>query len=263
MTGLSNKRVHPSLALVHHSLTNKGDRSYNEDAYCHVRDKHLVSFAVADGMGGAAGGAQASQMAMQAVRTMPLTLEAEPFTAQLLAMSQQIQTEQQSNPQCSHMSTTVAELRIDTYSQKAVWAHWGDSRIYWFRAMELMSVTIDHSVVQSLVSAGLLSNHEARSYPKKNVLLGAAGANSEVGPEVLATPIDVASGDAFLLCTDGVWNYLANKDIETSLKNSGSVQAWVTDLMDQVERLGQGSNDNFTATGVWITGDGEQTLLLR
>ncbi|MEJ5129009.1 protein phosphatase 2C domain-containing protein [Comamonas sp. MYb21] len=263
MTGQAHPCAQSSLALVHHSLSHKGDRSYNEDAYCHVRDKHVVSFAVADGMGGAAGGAQASHLAMQAVRAAVLTLDPEQFSAQLRAMSQRIQDEQQSNPRLRQMSTTVVELRIDTYAQKAVWAHWGDSRMYWFRATELMAMTVDHSVVQSLVSAGLLSAQEARSYPQKNVLLGAVGANSEVGPDVLAAPVDVASGDAFLLCTDGIWNCLAPEDIEASLKRSGSVQAWVTDLMDQVERVGQGSNDNFTATGVWITSDGEQTLLLR
>ena len=259
----AKKREQPTLALVHHSQTNKGDRSYNEDAYCHARDQHVVSFAVADGMGGAAGGLQASHLAMHAIRTASLTLQPEQFTQQLLAMSKQIQIEQENNPQFSHMSTTVAELRIDTYTQKAIWAHWGDSRIYWFRAKELMAMTTDHSVVQSLVSAGLLSAEEAKTYPKKNILLGAVGANSEVGPEVLGAPIDISSGDAFLLCTDGIWNCLAPEDIEASLKTSDSVQAWITDLMDHVQQLGQGNNDNFTATGVWITSDGEQTLLLK
>ena len=259
----SNTRAQPTLALVHHSLTNKGDRSYNEDAYCHVRDQHVVSFAVADGMGGAAGGLQASHLAMQAVRAAALTLEPEQFCQQLMAMSQLIKTEQLSNPELSRMSTTVAELRIDTYAQKAIWAHWGDSRIYWFRGKELVTMTVDHSVVQSLVSAGLLSAAEAKTYPKKNIVLGAVGANSEVGPEVLNAPIDVASGDAFLLCTDGIWNCLHPEDIEASLKQSASVQDWVADLMERVQTIGHGSNDNYTATGIWITSDGEQTLLLK
>ena len=259
----ANKRAQSTLALVHHSQTNKGDRSYNEDAYCHVRDAQIVSFAVADGMGGAAGGLQASHLAMQAVRTAHLTLQPKQFADQLLAMSHQIQAEQESNPQFSHMSTTLAELRIDTYTQKAIWAHWGDSRIYWFRANELVAMTVDHSVVQSLVSAGLLSPEEAKIYPKKNILLGAVGANSEVGPEVLETPVDVISGDAFLLCTDGVWNSLTPKDIESALKTADSVQSWISELMDRVQRTSLGNNDNFTATGVWITSDGEQTLLLK
>ena len=263
MTPQENTYSGSSLGLVHHSQTHKGDRTYNEDAYCHARDKHIVSFAVADGMGGAAGGLQASHLAMQAVRTSALTLEPQTFHDQMLAISELIQAEQQSHPEHSSMSTTVAELRIDTYSQKAIWAHWGDSRIYWFRAKELVAMTIDHSVVQSLVSAGLLSAEDARTYPKKNILLGAVGVNSEVGPEVLSHPVDVSSEDAFLLCTDDIWNNLSPEQIQESLKQSSSVQDWISDLMTAVEQAGRGKNDNFTATGVWITSDSERTLLLK
>lgn len=124
-------------------------------------------------------------------------------------------------------------------------------------------MTVDHSVVQSLVSAGLLSEEEAKTYPQRNILLGAAGANSEVGPEVLHQPIDISTEDAFLLCTDGVWNCLSPDEIEQSLKQSPSVQDWISDLMARVERSAQGPNDNFTATGIWITSDSEKTLLLK
>ena len=124
-------------------------------------------------------------------------------------------------------------------------------------------MTMDHSVVQSLVSAGLLSLDEAKTYPQKNILLGAAGANSEVGPEVLNQPIDISTEDAFLLCTDGVWNCLGPEEIEKSLRQSSSVQDWISDLMALVDRSDQGPNDNFTATGIWITSDSEQTLLLK
>lgn len=125
------------------------------------------------------------------------------------------------------MCTTIAELRIDTYSQRATWAHWGDTRVYWFRNHELRAMTKDHSVVQSLVAAGLISNEEALTYPKRNVLLGAAGSASEVGPSVLENPVAVTNGDAFLICTDGVWSMVSTQFMETSLSKSVSVQDWV------------------------------------
>jgi serine/threonine protein phosphatase PrpC len=255
--------LEPALALVHHSQTDQGDRSYNEDAFCHVRDQHVVSFAVADGMGGAAGGLRASNLAMQAIRIAPLTMDPAIFRDQLLAMSRQIREQQQAHPEYSSMSTTVVELRIDTHRQRAIWAHWGDSRIYWFRAKELMAMTSDHSVVQCLVNAGLLAPNDVATYPKKNVLLGAVGTQSEVGPEVLEQAIDISTGDAFLLCTDGIWNCLSPADIESSLQRSGCVQDWINDLMATVRQQGRGDNDNFTATGVWISNDGENTLLLH
>ena len=114
--------------------------------------------------------------------------------------------------------------------------------------------------MQSLVAAGLISNEEALTYPKRNVLLGAAGSASEVGPSVLENPVAVTNGDAFLICTDGVWSMVSTQFMETSLSKSVSVQDWVNTLMDEVARVGSGSNDNFTATGVWITADSEKTI---
>ena len=249
-----------SLALVHHSLSRQGDRDYNEDAYCHVRDGDIVSFAVAVGMGGAAGGMQASGIAMATIRKNRLTLDPTEFAHQLDALSEEIKAEQVQKPNLSKMSTTVAELRIDTYTQKAIWAHWGDTRVYWFRDGELKEMTEDHSVVQSLVAAGLISEDEAATYPKRNVLLGAAGTTSEVGPTVLERAVTLANDDAFLLCSDGVWSVVNTAFMEASLKRSASVQDWINAIMDEVDRAGKGSNDNFTATGIWVSADNEKTL---
>ncbi|MBF5005913.1 PP2C family protein-serine/threonine phosphatase [Diaphorobacter caeni] len=249
-----------SVALSHYSRSHQGDRSYNEDAYCHARDGEVISFAVADGMGGAAGGMHAAALAMAAVRQNPLSFNPQEFSHQIVAISDAIKLEQSKNSELSSMCTTIAELRIDTYSQRALWGHWGDTRIYWFRDNELLTVTEDHSVVQSLVSAGLMTEEDAANYPKRNVLLGAAGASSEVGPSVLDAPVALADGDAFLICTDGVWSILNTAFIEDSLGRAASVQAWIDTLMEEVERTGSGENDNFTATGVWITSGCEKTI---
>lgn len=262
MTGPEISSDEDSVALVHYSLSRQGDRTYNEDAYCHARDGEVVSFAVADGMGGETGGMQASALAMTAIRQNKLTLDADAFASQFVAISDAIKQEQKANPELSKMCTTIAELRIDTYAQRATWCHWGDTRIYWFRANELVTMTEDHSVVQSLVAAGLISEEDAAHYPKRNVLLGAAGANSEVEPSVLPTPVDIADGDAFLICTDGVWSMVNTAFMEQSLERSSSVQDWIHTIMDEVARVGVGSNDNFTATAVWITADADRTISL-
>ena len=252
--------VEHSLALVHYSLSRQGDRSNNEDAYCHVRDGDLVSFAVADGMGGKAGGAHASALAMESIRKYRLTLNAQEFSEQFTQISSTVMAEQESKPEFTGMCTTLAELRIDTYTQQARWAHWGDTRIYWFRHNELLSMTEDHSVVQSLVSAGLISEDEARNYPQRNVLLGAAGSNSEVGPCIHERTEALLEGDAFLICSDGLWSVLHTAFIERLLAESSSVQGWIEALMDEVKRIGAGHNDNYTATGIWITANSERTF---
>ncbi len=260
MSGSEISFEEDSVALVHYSLSRQGDRNYNEDAYCHARDGEIVSFAVADGMGGAAGGMQASALAMAAVREHALTLNAEEFAHQFVAISDTIKQEQKARPDLSGMCTTIAELRIDTYSHHAIWCHWGDTRIYWFRDNELLTMTEDHSVVQSLVAAGLISEEEAVNYPKRNVLLGAAGASSEVEPSVLPGPVTIVDGDAFLICTDGVWSMVNTPFMEQALSQAVSVQDWVNVIMDEVANVGSGSNDNFTATGVWITTSGDKTI---
>ncbi|QNP49106.1 PP2C family protein-serine/threonine phosphatase [Diaphorobacter aerolatus] len=252
-----------SVALTHYTLSNQGDRNYNEDAYCHAHDRGIVSFAVADGMGGTSGGRHAAALAVSTIRQSELSLDPNEMSRQFLAISTAIKREQIAHPEMSNMCTTIAELRIDTYSQQAIWAHWGDTRIYWFRNNELVTMTEDHSVVQSLVSAGLLSEEDAANYPKRNVLLGAAGANSEVEPSVLPSAVTVTDGDAFLICTDGVWSMVNTSFIERTLSQAVSVQDWIDEIMKQVALVGSGSNDNFTATGVWITAGSEKTIAMR
>ncbi len=103
-----------SLALVHYSLSRQGDRDYNEDAYCHVRDGDLIAFAVADGMGGKSGGAQAAALAMEHTRNARLTLDSEQFSKHFVEISNAIKARQSLTPELSDMCTTLAELRIDT-----------------------------------------------------------------------------------------------------------------------------------------------------
>ncbi|CAB5709982.1 Serine/threonine phosphatase stp [Delftia tsuruhatensis] len=260
MTGENSLLSAHTLGLVHYSISQKGDRSYNEDAYCHARDGDIVTFAVADGMGGAAGGRHASHFTMDLVRKERLTLDTDSLATHFESLSDQVKQEQRNLPEFSDMCTTLAELRIDTCTQKAAWAHWGDTRIYWFRNRRLMSVTEDHSVVQSLVTAGLISEKDAVNYPKRNILLGALGANSEVGPSTTSIPVDLLPGDAFLICTDGLWSVLNKEYITETLQQSRHVQEWISTMAAQVESIGSGSNDNYTATGIWITAGSDKTL---
>ncbi len=124
----------------------------------------------------------------------------------------------------------------------------------------LLDMSEDHSVVQSLVSAGLITEEEARNYPQRNILLGAAGSESEVGPSVHEQTETLLEGDAFLICTDGLWSVLDTSILEKHLSNASDVQAWIDALMDEVKKSGAGHNDNYTATGIWITTNSERTF---
>lgn len=248
------------LGLSYFATTGTGDRPYNEDCYGHAADGSVVTFVVSDGIGGQAGGAAASRMVVERVRQDARSLSSDQMLAGYRAIEQEMRLSQMQRPEYSRMGATVAELRLDTARQTALWGHFGDSRVYWFRDGEVMAVTQDHSVVMSLVSAGLISEADAAHHPKKNVLLGAFGVASDIEPEVLADPVCVLDGDAFLLCTDGLWNGVTTQEMVGLLKTSNTVEQWVKALEVSARAESADDKDNYTILGVWVTSSENRTL---
>ena len=115
-------------------------------------------------------------------------------------------------------------------------------------------------MVMSLVAAGLISETDAASHPKKNVLLGAFGVAGDLEPEVLAEPVCIEDGDAFLLCTDGVWNSVTPCEITETLQRSPSVEHWVRAIEEKVKSSNLEDKDNYTMIAVWVTSSCDRTL---
>jgi len=241
------------MGISYFAITGDGERDCNEDCHGHACHGNTVTFAVSDGIGGQTGGAIASQMVLQMVRQHAQSMDRNDMLQNYQAIEREIRLRQQQHPEYRKMGATVAELRIDPVRQMAIWGHFGDSRIYWIRNGEIMAMTSDHSVVKSLAAAGLISEHEALLHAKKNVLLGAFGMAGDVEPEVLATPVYLADGDAFLLCTDGLWNCIPDRDILALRQASSTVEEWVRQLELQVKSSTLSDKDNYTALGVWVT----------
>jgi len=149
-------------------------------------------------------------------------------------------------------------LCIDPLHARALWAHWGDSRLYWFRGGVVCSITQDHSVVQQLRKAGLYQDEDLRQLPHRNVLVGAVGADSQVPPSVLQQAVDLHAGDAFLLCTDGLWDRLDEPAMEAALKHCPSPAVWLERMAKAVLAAEHPDQDNLSALAVWIApGDDE------
>jgi len=248
------------MGISYFAVTGEGGRSYNEDCYGHAAHESTLTFVVSDGIGGEAGGSAASRLVVEIVRKEAHSLNRDEMLHCYKNIEQEIRCRQQQNPQYSKMGATVAELRIDPARQIALWGHFGDSRIYWFRNHEILAVTRDHSVVRSLVDAGLISEQEASTHPKKNVLLGAFGMVADISPEVLEKPVYLADGDAFLLCTDGLWNYISDAEIQETLAQSSSAEDWVKALEVKVKQVVSGNKDNYTIAGVLITSSYNRTV---
>ncbi|MEQ3554055.1 PP2C family serine/threonine-protein phosphatase [Pseudonocardia nematodicida] len=195
---------------------------------------------VADGMGGHAHGEIASATTVSAFTEMDarlpedlsdVDLDAE-LNSVLADATDRLGQRASDDPETRGMGTTVVSLLL-TGEQLAL-AHIGDSRIYRLRAGELDQLTHDHTMVQQLVDQGQITPEEAAHHPRRSVLMRAL--STDHAPEPDLDRIDIAEGDRFLLCSDGVTAVLDDDALRQEL-GSG------TEPEDVVARLIELSND--------------------
>ncbi|MDO9002352.1 MAG: protein phosphatase 2C domain-containing protein [Aquabacterium sp.] len=240
-------------------ISKQGGRSYNEDACGHWNsDRHLCCV-MADGAGGHGGGDIASKLAVQNVlngfAAQPATTS--PQLRELVVGTNHVILDHRIDGTVqANMHTTVALLAIDFIDQTALWAHVGDSRVYWFRQGRIQTRTRDHSLVQALADGGLIKPEDMRTHPKRSELQSALGTPAEyleVG--VPEQAVAVEDGDVFLLCTDGLWEYVDDEVLEQSLIDAPSPQAWLDVLEATVltNAAHKPSHDNFSALTVWTS----------
>ncbi|GAB3552544.1 protein phosphatase 2C domain-containing protein [Noviherbaspirillum agri] len=248
----------PRLTLRFDAVTNVGGRANNEDAYricvCDAR----ACFTVSDGVGGENGGEIASQAIVNTVTTL-FAQQEDASDATLLACLDAAKAEvarlQATDAALEKMSATVAMLLLDCERGEAQWGHLGDSRIYQFRDQKICRVTKDHSAVQQLVEAGYCSADQLRTHPLRCSLLGAIGAPEGEGAEAVQETSEFASGDAFLLCTDGFWEWIEEHQMEAALQEAASVEQWLDELekiADERSHSSHAPRDNYTAIAIWI-----------
>ncbi len=245
------------LALEVALICDRGGRTYNEDACGHWHSQQQLCCVLADGAGGHGGGDIASKLAVQELigrlSSQPAA-HAEDLDRQLRATNDVIISQRVPGTPQQDMHSTVVCLVLDFMQHRALWAHAGDSRMYWFRQGRVVQRTRDHSLVQSLVDTGLVSAAELRFHPKRSELRSALG----IAPEVLEVSAgeggeDVQAGDVFLLCTDGLWEYLDEERLQDTLAAAPSPGLWLGELARHVreEARPKPSHDNFSALTVW------------
>ena len=215
-------------------------RKQNEDAAWF--DEARAVFAVADGMGGHLAGEVASRMAIEAVQRMARENERPGIAALREAVAcahETILAHAQDHIECAGMGTTLSVLWLSR--SYAYIAHVGDSRIYRLREGSLTQITQDHSLVEELVRAGLITREQARTHPRRNIITRALGTHGENEPDLLVT--DVQDGDVFLLCTDGLTGMVPDDEIERTLRDCG-IEAAADRLLALA--LDAGGRDNVT-----------------
>ncbi|TVP44735.1 MAG: serine/threonine-protein phosphatase [Gemmatimonadales bacterium] len=216
--------------------------------------------AVADGMGGPAGGARASGLALAAVsrsieRSWQPGSRAEPeaFGAALLnavaEANRKIHEESRAEPALRGMGTTLTLAGILSGTLHIVQV--GDSRGYIYRGGSLVQVTRDQSMVQELIDAGVITEEEARVSPQRNVILKALGTEPQV--ESVITSVELGRGDLVLLCSDGLAGVLTSAEITAILNAPGSLTRRCRALVDAANDAG--GPDNITAVLAEVDGE--------
>ena len=227
----------------------QGDRKEQQDRvaiFPHARKKGVALAVVADGMGGHTGGALA---AAQVIHTTKTNLDhfapAEESAKCLLENSLReahtmIKASRFMNEKDPH-STAVMLLLLPG---SVTWAHCGDSRLYRFRGKQLLSRTIDHSYVEHLVASGRITALQALTHPNRNVLLTSLGGQDEPKMDTAETA-DLLAGDAFVLCSDGLWGYFDDEELATLVAENSARDACEI-LIDKARQRAKGSGDNLS-----------------
>jgi len=229
-------------------------RSTNQDSfrYGQLEGGAITWAVVCDGMGGMAAGNVASSTAVEVISgSLENNLSPKSgasFVRNLLKSSiesanAKIYSMSLKNEDMRGMGTTVVAVVI--IKGVAYFAHAGDSRAYYYSENELTQITTDHSVVQTLVEKGQLTEDEAKNHPNKNIITRALGVASYI--DIDFEEREVSANDTVLLCTDGLTNCIDDELIKLASSDN--------DFLSLAERLVElanqnGGNDNITVVAV-------------
>jgi PPM family protein phosphatase len=225
-------------------------RSVNQDAY-HT-DPEGRFFVVADGMGGHAGGQEASQIASQTIqehldRHWKTDIASDLLLRDaLLKANQSILQDQLDHPERSDMGTTAVVVLFR--EEQPLCAHVGDSRLYRLRGPKLDQITEDHTWVARAMRSGEISQDQARLHPWRHVLAQCLG--REDLQEIEIQPVSVQAGDRLLLCSDGLTEELSDQVIASQLKSIRPCDKAATALVNAAKD--HGGRDNITVVIVSI-----------
>jgi protein phosphatase len=213
-------------------------------------------FAVADGMGGHAGGEVAARLA---VDTLTVAFGAKPSgtgLSEAVDEANRVVFEHSlENPELRGMGTTITAAALVNEDGRDLIAlvNVGDSRSYRFHDGELTQITVDHSLAEEMVRSGEISPSEAEVHPHRHILTRALGVADDVSVDLWR--IQPTRGDRFVLCSDGLTNELEPPQISEVLATVPDPQV-AADLLVRAART-HGGSDNITVVVVDVVLDDE------
>lgn len=234
-------------------------RAANQDAFITIDPLSL--WAVADGMGGHAGGEVAAQLAITSIRAhAELSVDtlrqgqttASQFLNELIVQAHlAILGRAQLEPRLKGMGTTLVMLLIHSLeTPQAHVAHLGDSRAYRFHSGALTPLTRDHTLIEKYLARGILTEKTARTHPERHVLTQALGMSAPMSPSFSSSPLD--KEDLLLLCSDGLTKMLEDDDIRDIVQDAKGDPIRACDNLIE-ESLERGGTDNVTVVVIGHT----------
>lgn len=234
--------------------TDAGGRKYNEDSGAILQRGKSLCAILADGLGGHGGGDVASHMAVDIIKKGFLEMKNQEISREDIdtwfeQANESIVAKQ--SRECQ-MKTTLAVLYLEEEKREAQWAHLGDSRIYHFVNGKEVSCTFDHSVSRMAVLSGEIKLEEVRFHEDRSKLLKVVGKEGMVRPEYGSCTLEEQAKHAFLLCSDGFWEYVTEEVMEQVLNVAETPQKWIEMMRIELAKHVDGTNDNNSAIAVFI-----------
>lgn len=238
------------MELIHRTDIGK-KRAINED-YLDVVEKEpgMILAVLADGMGGHNAGDVASELAVRFLvdrfqkSTLQLTSDATTVSSWLKeayeGANERISTIAESDPSCKGMGTTLIAAVFQ--NNKVTFAHIGDSRVYLYSKGEINPLTKDHSYVNVLLDSGEISEEQARTHPRKNMLMKAIGTEISIDPDILT--VSLRAEEYMLICSDGLSNMVSAEQMVHVLQSEATLHAKVETFIELANE--QGGEDNIS-----------------
>ena len=237
----------------------QGGRPENQDFMGFADTPLGFAMVLCDGMGGGPGGRTASNVVVDTVISNLSSYkkgdDIKTAMRQAIAVADNKIAEMTAHtPELQGMGTTIVILVINKRSAHV--AHVGDSRLYQFRSGRKVFRTNDHSQVGELVRLGALTEEQARVAPNSNVITRAINGHGIAQPDITELPYE--SGDRFVLCTDGIWGALPEKELIEKLTKGKSASGTVMGTTIDVDKIGNtngGMHDNLSLVVIDMTTD--------
>ena len=227
------------------SFTNLGPRTSNQDRLLEpeIKDGYCIA-AIADGMGGAEGGAIAAEIAIHLTRI--LTADPERMGDVFPIVVEHLRDIGVKDAALAKMGTTLSALMIK--NGIVYTAHVGDTRIYHLRGLGLNTLTEDQTEVAELRRKGVLSESQARRHPRRNILSSALTSSGNYKVHYNRSRVEI--GDRLLLVSDGVYQTI----LKGAVINASVRHASINGMLDEIDRrvVANGPTDNYSAIGIQI-----------